>query len=172
MKHAADVTQTIHFLISHTGMLHWLTELEIFAMIIAAAGHDFEHTGTTNDFHVNTKSDLALLYNDKSPLENHHASALFSIMQDPKMNILSGLSRSEYLEFRSLVVDMILGTDMRMHFDQLQVMRNMIQASLVNTCKEESKLGAEPPPKSGNEEMKPGNVVSAIDKRKSIRRLE
>jgi calcium/calmodulin-dependent 3',5'-cyclic nucleotide phosphodiesterase len=156
-KHAADVTQTIHFLISHTGMLHWLTELEIFAMIIAAAGHDFEHTGTTNDFHINTKSDLALLYNDKSPLENHHTSALFSIMQDSKMNILSGLSRSEYIEFRSLVVDMILGTDMRMHFDQLQIMRNMIQASLVNTCAESQK------------KIEPvQNVTSGIDKRKSM----
>lgn len=159
-KHAADVTQTIHFLISHTGMLHWLTELEIFAMIIAAAGHDFEHTGTTNDFHINTKSDLALLYNDKSPLENHHTSALFSIMQDSKMNILSGLSRSEYIEFRSLVVDMILGTDMRMHFDQLQIMRNMIQASLVNTCAESQKKSAQIEPVS--------NVTSGIDKRKSM----
>lgn len=156
-KHAADVTQTIHFLISHTGMLHWLTELEIFAMIIAAAGHDFEHTGTTNDFHINTKSDLALLYNDKSPLENHHTSALFSIMQDPSMNILSGLSRTEYVEFRSMVVDMILGTDMRMHFDQLQIMRNMIQASLVSTCADTQK--------GGDLSSQPQN---GIDKRKSM----
>ena len=73
------------------------------------------------------------------------------------MNILSGLSRSEYIEFRSLVVDMILGTDMRMHFDQLQIMRNMIQASLVNTCAESQK------------KLEPvSNVTSGIDKRKSM----
>ena len=76
------------------------------------------------------------------------------------MNILSGLSRSEYIEFRSLVVDMILGTDMRMHFDQLQIMRNMIQASLVNTCAESQKKSAQIEPVS--------NVTSGIDKRKSM----
>lgn len=34
---------------------HWLTELEIFAMLFAAAVHDYEHTGTTNNFHIQTK---------------------------------------------------------------------------------------------------------------------
>lgn len=34
---------------------HWLTELEIFAMIFAAAVHDYEHTGTTNNFHIQTR---------------------------------------------------------------------------------------------------------------------
>lgn len=158
-KHAADVTQTIHFLIMHTGLLHWLTELEIFAMIIAAAAHDFEHTGTTNDFHVNTKSDLALLYNDKSPLENHHASALFSILQDDKLNILAGLSRSEYHEFRSVVVDMILGTDMRGHFDQLQMMRNMLHA-----CQQQQHPNGNLEPKA----TKPTLSDTGIDKRKSM----
>lgn len=34
---------------------HWLTELEIFATIFAAAIHDYEHTGTTNNFHIQTR---------------------------------------------------------------------------------------------------------------------
>lgn len=34
---------------------HWLSELEIFATLFAAAIHDFEHTGTTNNFHVQTR---------------------------------------------------------------------------------------------------------------------
>ncbi len=34
---------------------HWLTELEILAMVFAAAIHDFEHTGTTNNFHIQTR---------------------------------------------------------------------------------------------------------------------
>ena len=33
----------------------WLTDLEILATIIAAIIHDFEHTGTTNNFHINTR---------------------------------------------------------------------------------------------------------------------
>jgi len=32
----------------------WLTDVEIFATVIAALVHDYEHNGTTNTFHVNT----------------------------------------------------------------------------------------------------------------------
>lgn len=32
----------------------WLTDHEILATLIAAMIHDFEHTGTTNNFHINT----------------------------------------------------------------------------------------------------------------------
>ena len=35
----------------------WLTDVEIFATVIAALVHDYEHNGTTNAFHVNTEYD-------------------------------------------------------------------------------------------------------------------
>ncbi|NWW40162.1 PDE1C phosphodiesterase, partial [Panurus biarmicus] len=76
---------------------HWLTELEIFAMIFAAAIHDYEHTGTTNNFHIQTRSDSAILYNDRSVLENHHVSAAYRLLQeDEEMNILSNLSKDDW----------------------------------------------------------------------------
>ncbi|CDQ99194.1 unnamed protein product [Oncorhynchus mykiss] len=53
--HAADVTQTLHCLLLRTGLVHWLTELEVLASLFAAAIHDYEHTGTTNNFHIHTK---------------------------------------------------------------------------------------------------------------------
>lgn len=34
---------------------HCLTEIEALAIIFAAAIHDYEHTGTTNSFHIQTK---------------------------------------------------------------------------------------------------------------------
>ncbi|XP_054621890.1 dual specificity calcium/calmodulin-dependent 3',5'-cyclic nucleotide phosphodiesterase 1C-like isoform X3 [Dunckerocampus dactyliophorus] len=55
LTHAADVTQTIHYLVLKTGVVHWLTELEIFSILFAAAIHDYEHTGTTNNFHIQTR---------------------------------------------------------------------------------------------------------------------
>ena len=68
------------------------------------------------------RSPLALLYNDKSVLENHHVSYLFRVMKDfPESNILGNLSRDDFMEFRQLVVDMILATDMSFHFSQLKV---------------------------------------------------
>lgn len=56
---------------------NWLTDLEIFATLVAALIHDYEHTGTTNNFHVMSGSETALLYNDRAVLENHHISASF-----------------------------------------------------------------------------------------------
>jgi len=61
----------------HAATQNILTDLEIFALLFAALIHDLEHTGRTNNFHVNTATDLALLYNDRSVLENHHVSAAF-----------------------------------------------------------------------------------------------
>jgi len=39
-------------------MQMWLTDIEIFAVIVAALIHDYEHTGTTNAFHINTRLGL------------------------------------------------------------------------------------------------------------------
>ncbi|XP_013873827.1 calcium/calmodulin-dependent 3',5'-cyclic nucleotide phosphodiesterase 1A isoform X1 [Austrofundulus limnaeus] len=126
--HAADVTQTVHYLLLKTGMVHWLTELEIFAMIFAAAVHDYEHTGTTNNFHIQTRSDTAILYNDRSVLESHHVSAAYRLLQDDdEMNILYNLSKDDWRELRALVVEMVLATDMSCHFQQVKTMKNYLQ---------------------------------------------
>ncbi|XP_063778634.1 dual specificity calcium/calmodulin-dependent 3',5'-cyclic nucleotide phosphodiesterase 1C isoform X3 [Pseudophryne corroboree] len=128
LVHAADVTQTVHYFLFKSGLAHWLTELEIFAMIFAAAVHDYEHTGTTNNFHIQTRSDPAILYNDRSVLENHHVSAAYRLLQDDEeMNILYNLSKDDWREFRALVIEMVLATDMSCHFQQIKAMKNALQ---------------------------------------------
>ncbi|XP_017690531.1 calcium/calmodulin-dependent 3',5'-cyclic nucleotide phosphodiesterase 1A isoform X1 [Pipra filicauda] len=127
LVHAADVTQTVHYIMIHTGIMHWLTELEILAMIFAAAVHDYEHTGTTNNFHIQTRSDVAILYNDRSVLENHHVSAAYRLMQEEEMNILGNLNKDDWRELRSLVIEMVLSTDMSGHFQQIKTMRHTLQ---------------------------------------------
>ncbi|XP_072262560.1 dual specificity calcium/calmodulin-dependent 3',5'-cyclic nucleotide phosphodiesterase 1B isoform X8 [Pyxicephalus adspersus] len=126
--HAADVTQTVHCFLLRTGMVHCLNEIEILAIIFAAAIHDFEHTGTTNSFHIQTKSDCAILYNDRSVLENHHVSAVYRIMQDDEMNIFVNLTKDEFTELRSLVIEMVLATDMSCHFQQVKTMKSSLQS--------------------------------------------
>ncbi|MPC24586.1 Calcium/calmodulin-dependent 3',5'-cyclic nucleotide phosphodiesterase 1C [Portunus trituberculatus] len=75
--HAADVLQTMHYMLSQTGLMNWLNDVEILATLVAALIHDFEHTGTTNNFHVMSGSETAILYNDRAVLENHHICAAF-----------------------------------------------------------------------------------------------
>ncbi|CAK1602762.1 unnamed protein product [Parnassius mnemosyne] len=124
--HAADVAQTVHYMLCQTGLMNWLSDLEIFATLVAAIVHDFEHTGTTNNFHVMSGSETALLYNDRAVLENHHISSAFRLMRDEECNILQNLSRDEFREFRTLVIDMVLATDMSFHFQQLKNMRSLL----------------------------------------------
>ena len=55
LVHAADVLQTIYHMLNNAGLMSWLSSLEIFATFISAIVHDFEHTGTTNNFHMQTR---------------------------------------------------------------------------------------------------------------------
>ncbi|XP_028402818.1 calcium/calmodulin-dependent 3',5'-cyclic nucleotide phosphodiesterase 1B-like isoform X2 [Dendronephthya gigantea] len=127
--HAAEVLQTVHYMLLKLDAVIALTEIQTFAALFAALIHDYEHTGKTNLYHINTRSELAMLYNDRSVQENHHISAAFLLLNRQEINILGNLSSVEYSELRSLVIDMVLGTDMSLHFEQLKT----VKASLVNT---------------------------------------
>ncbi|XP_011502959.1 PREDICTED: calcium/calmodulin-dependent 3',5'-cyclic nucleotide phosphodiesterase 1B isoform X3 [Ceratosolen solmsi marchali] len=71
-------------------------------------------------------SEAALLYNDRAVLENHHISASFRILREDECNIVQNLSIEEFREFRTLVIDMVLATDMSFHFQQLKNMKNIL----------------------------------------------
>jgi hypothetical protein len=77
--HASDVLQSTHWFISQTGIKNWLSDLEIFALLFSAIIHDYDHTGTTNNFHIQSGSSLAILYNDRAVLENHHVAQFFRL---------------------------------------------------------------------------------------------
>ncbi|XP_042898223.1 dual specificity calcium/calmodulin-dependent 3',5'-cyclic nucleotide phosphodiesterase 1A isoform X3 [Parasteatoda tepidariorum] len=127
--HAADVTQTVAYLLCQAGLANWLTDIEIFATLFAAIIHDYEHTGTTNSFHVMSGSETALLYNDRSVLENYHISQSFRLLKDEEHCILNNLSKEEFREFRALVIDMVLATDMSSHFQQIKTMKSLLAHS-------------------------------------------
>lgn len=64
---------------------------------------------------------MALTYNDKSILENHHCATGFRILEDEKTNILADLRKSpaKWVEFRKIVIAAILATDVQQHFAHL-----------------------------------------------------
>lgn len=97
-----------------------MPDLELMALYIAAAMHDFDHPGRTNAFLVATLNSKALLYNDRSVLENHHAAAAWSLLvTNPGLNFLSGLDSAEFKRLRFIVIEEILSTDLKKHFDFL-----------------------------------------------------
>ncbi|XP_060929615.1 cGMP-inhibited 3',5'-cyclic phosphodiesterase 3A-like [Limanda limanda] len=94
--------------------------LELMALYVAAAMHDYDHPGRTNAFLVATSAPQALLYNDRSVLENHHAASAWNLfMSRPEYNFLINLEHVEFKRFRFLVIEAILATDLKKHFDFL-----------------------------------------------------
>lgn len=79
--------------------------------------HDYQHPGRNNQFLVTINSPLALLYNDRSVLENHHASASWKLLKsNSKYDFLSSLDSAEWKRFRYLILENILATDLSKHF--------------------------------------------------------
>nr|XP_040015833.1 cGMP-inhibited 3',5'-cyclic phosphodiesterase B [Gasterosteus aculeatus aculeatus] len=103
------------------GCLAWnIPALELMALYVAAAMHDYDHPGRTNAFLVATNASQAVLYNDRSVLENHHAASAWSLyLSRPEFNFLVNLDHVEFKRFRFLVIEAILATDLKKHFDFL-----------------------------------------------------
>lgn len=94
--------------------------LELMALYVAAAMHDYDHPGRTNAFLVATNAPQAVLYNDRSVLENHHAASAWNLyLSRPEYNFLLNLDHMEFKRFRFLVIEAILATDLKKHFDFL-----------------------------------------------------
>ncbi|CAL8375734.1 unnamed protein product [Arctogadus glacialis] len=63
--------------------------LELMALYVAAAMHDYDHPGRTNAFLVATSAPQAVLYNDRSVLENHHAALRLEPLHVPQRKHLT-----------------------------------------------------------------------------------
>ena len=59
-----------------------------------------------------------MLYNDRSVLENHHAAASWEFLTTvPEHNFLTNLEPAEMKRLRFLIIECILATDLKLHFD-------------------------------------------------------
>ncbi|KAG1666487.1 hypothetical protein FOA52_004869 [Chlamydomonas sp. UWO 241] len=116
--HAADVLRSMHVLLCGGGIMQasWFDDLSLMACYLSAIMHDYEHRGVNNDFLVKNADDLALLYNDKSPMENHHLAASFLLLQTEEFNFMAKMPKQSKDVMRKMIIDMVLATDMKQHF--------------------------------------------------------
>lgn len=114
----------LYFAIYELGMKDFckLSDLEIFTTILSGAAHDIDHPGTNNMFETKSRSKLSLLYNDQSVLENHHAASFFFLVDNGSNNcdVLHTFSLEHKQNFRKLIIDNILGTDMTKHGEMMK----------------------------------------------------
>uniref|UniRef100_A0A1A8NW49 Phosphodiesterase n=1 Tax=Nothobranchius pienaari TaxID=704102 RepID=A0A1A8NW49_9TELE len=131
--HAADVAQSTHILLSTPALDAVFTDLEILAAIFAAAIHDVDHPGVSNQFLINTNSELALMYNDESVLENHHLAVGFKLLQEDNCDIFQNLTKKQRQSLRKMVIDMVLATDMTKHMSLLADLKTMVETKKVTS---------------------------------------
>ncbi|ORE02450.1 HD-domain/PDEase-like protein [Rhizopus microsporus var. microsporus] len=128
--HAVDVLQCLFYMLSELGLLPFtnksksdtvrpqdlLSLYDIFALLIAAIGHDAAHPGVNNMFLINTSNPLAILYNDQSVLESLHSVTLFQLLSKHGIDKrVSQVSPACYRDFRKIIISSILSTDMALH---------------------------------------------------------
>merc|ERR1719265_1673133 len=118
--HAIDVTHCVYRLLHICATEAFLSGVERYALLVSATCHDVGHPGYNNTFLVETSHELALRYNDKSPLENMHCSKLFEFVSNPKLNIFSGLPKHQFQEIRKICIEAILHTDNAQHFAMIK----------------------------------------------------
>ena len=125
--HGVTVLHSANILIDR-GIFSELSPLMRAAVLLAALGHDTDHPGVNNAFEIATFSKLARLYNDFSPLENHHSAKLFKVLNDPELGFWRNIQREDYSAMREFMIELILATDMKKHFALMQEAEVSIKA--------------------------------------------
>ncbi|OCH89218.1 HD-domain/PDEase-like protein [Obba rivulosa] len=105
-------------------LLSCLTCEDLFALYIAAVGHDVGHPGLTNSFLKNAKTPLAQVYDDKSVLEQMHYSLILQIMRHTGLGSL--LDHSQPGSFRKLLLGTVLATDLGVHNEFMQNFEDLL----------------------------------------------
>ena len=107
-----QVTATVwRFFRGSNRLREMLDSVDRLALLLAAMCHDLEHPGTTNAFQVNMQSELAIRYNDKHVLENHHSCVASQLL----LPLMKHWPPDRARVVRKLVVHEILLTDMADH---------------------------------------------------------
>ncbi|KAI8817941.1 cGMP phosphodiesterase [Fimicolochytrium jonesii] len=114
-RHCFCVAHMAYAILYTTGVVEKLQPVDKLVLLTACIGHDLDHPGYNNAYQINAHTDLAIIYNDQSPLEMHHAAVLFTILKDPATNILSTLPPALLKDVRKNIIRCILATDMAQH---------------------------------------------------------
>mmetsp|Transcript_125668 Transcript_125668/g.391306 ORF Transcript_125668/g.391306 Transcript_125668/m.391306 type:complete len:889 (-) Transcript_125668:155-2821(-) len=127
--HGVDVLHTVAQFFSLVNSEGFISETMQFWMMIAAIAHDVGHIGVNNAYLVETSHELALKYNDRSPMENMHCALLFKLASEPEADIFSQIEKPLYKEMRKGIISVILHTDMAKHNDMVKELGVLYQMS-------------------------------------------
>ncbi|KAI4886549.1 hypothetical protein NFI96_027114 [Prochilodus magdalenae] len=104
------------------------SQVDILILMTAAVCHDLDHPGYNNTYQINARTELAVRYNDISPLENHHCAVAFQIFSQPECNIFSNFDAEAFKQIRQGTITLILATDMARHGEILDSFKQKVDS--------------------------------------------
>jgi hypothetical protein len=110
-EHALDATQFVYTLYQTTHVERFLTDIELFALLLATICHDTDHNGLNNNFHRNANTPFAHLAPSLPPLEHHHCCISCDLVRP----LLAPLPEADRLTITHFMIDCIMATDMEKH---------------------------------------------------------
>jgi len=125
-RHSFCVSQMMYVLIHGCKLNEVLSKRDICVLLTACICHDLDHPGYNNTYQINARTELAVRYNDMSPLENHHCAISFKILSSPECNIFANLTQEEFKEVRGDMIILILATDMARHAEILDAFKQKL----------------------------------------------
>ncbi|XP_059955917.1 high affinity cGMP-specific 3',5'-cyclic phosphodiesterase 9A [Mesoplodon densirostris] len=114
-RHCFCVTQMMYSMTWLCRLQEKFSQMDILILMTAAICHDLDHPGYNNTYQINARTELAIRYNDISPLENHHCAVAFQILSQPECNIFSSVPAEGFKQIRQGMITLILATDMARH---------------------------------------------------------
>uniref|UniRef100_A0A8C6XWC2 Phosphodiesterase n=1 Tax=Naja naja TaxID=35670 RepID=A0A8C6XWC2_NAJNA len=125
-RHCFCVTQMMYSMISLCNLQAKISQMDILILMTASVCHDLDHPGYNNTYQINARTELAVRYNDISPLENHHCAVAFQILAQAECNILSSLDKEQFKRIRQGIITLILATDMARHAEILDSFKETV----------------------------------------------
>jgi len=119
-RHVVDVTQFISYQITISNLQNYFTAFELFGLLVAAICHDANHDGFTNTYNIKAETPLGILFKNQSVMETHHCAIAISVISKEECNIFSSLSTDEFKNMWTLIIQLILSTDMAKHHTMVQ----------------------------------------------------
>jgi hypothetical protein len=124
-RHCFCVAQMMYAISWSVDLQSKIGDLEILILLTSCICHDLDHPGYNNIYQINAKTELAIRYNDISPLENHHCSIAFRILENEDCNIFKSFKSEDYKTVREGIIRSILATDMARHNEILTNFREI-----------------------------------------------
>lgn len=124
----------------HSSFTKLLPGEELLAALVGPVIHDVGHPGLNNQFLASTGHELALRYNDRSPLENMHVALASHVMQQDGCRILDGMPQRARARFRKVLISTVLATDNAVHGKYLQRLQDRVAGGGLAVEEEEPRL--------------------------------